>query len=224
MSAPAVGRLLTYSWADYYKLLQKLAVRRDGKNNLFDQEESYLKTLEVVGPIMKKRFDQLKSDEFRYLIGGKETCPNTGYFGSLTGAVGGVPALMRDRGLRRDITRLLPKVQKARSRESALAAGRRFFLRIVKTKGIKNAVATRFLSLARPDLFMSVNNESVKRLSRILGVTPSRIKDWDGYELAVRKLWQSRWYQSKRPTKSREAKVWAARAALVDIYASEYKW
>ena len=126
--------------------------------------------------------------------------------------------------MRRDITKLIPRLIRARNTQSALAIARSLFLRLVRVKGIKSAVATRFLVLSRPDLFISVNNESVFRLSRLFGIPVSKIKTWEGYELALAKLWQSRWYHSHRPRNVTEAKVWDARAALVDIYASEYEW
>ncbi|HRB15127.1 MAG TPA: phospholipase D-like domain-containing protein [Nitrospira sp.] len=223
-SASTVGDLLTLTWQDYYRLLQKQATRADGKSSLLDKDESYLKTLDVIRPIIQKRFDQLTKEDFRYLIGGNETYPNTGYFGSIAGAIRAVPALMRDLRLRRDITKLIPRLIRARNTQSALAIARSLFLRLVRVKGIKSAVATRFLVLSRPDLFISVNNESVFRLSRLFGIPVSKIKTWEGYELALAKLWQSRWYHSHRPRNVTEAKVWDARAALVDIYASEYEW
>jgi hypothetical protein len=223
-NSSTVGQLLTYRWRDYYKLLRRNSLRSVRRDILFDPKESYLKTLEIVGPIIRKRFDRIQGDDFRYLIGGREKQPNTGYFGSLTGAGYGVQALMKDQRLRRDITRLLPQVQKAKNQTTVLLAARKLFLSIVRVKGVKHATATRFLALSRPELFFSLNKESLNKLVRVFGIAPSRLKQWDGYEAALRKLWQSKWYCSPRPSGSRESKVWDARAALLDVYASEYEW
>lgn len=220
----SVGELLTYRWTDYYQLLLNNSLDSKGRDTLFDQKESYLKTLEVVGPIIRKRFNRIQGDDFRYLIGGRETQPNTGYFGSLTGAGHGIKALMKEPRLRRDITRLLPQVQRAKGEVSVLRAARNFFLHVVRVKGVKHATATRFLALSRPDIFFSLNKESVNKLVRVFGIAGSRLKEWDGYQEALQKLWQSKWYRSARPNNFREAKVWDARAALIDVYASEYEW
>ncbi|MEK7671570.1 MAG: hypothetical protein AAB344_05050 [Bacteroidota bacterium] len=219
-----MGKLLTYRWADYYKLLRRQSVRKNGTDGLFDSDESYLKTLAIVRPIIRKRFDRVQGLEFRYLIGGRETKPNTGYFGSLTGAGDGLKALKKNQWLRQKLTKILPYIQNARDEESALLAARELFVNVTKIKGAKNAVATRLLTMSRPDLFFSVNKESMRKLARVFGVPPSGLKQWDGYEAALRKLWQSKWYRSPRPKNPQEARVWDARVALLDVYASEYEW
>jgi hypothetical protein len=153
------------------------------------------------------------------MLGAKHPRLEVGWFGRLTAGGAGVQQLMRNRSLRDDVTRLLVKLTKATTHDEALDAAKTLFVRMLKTRGMGIAFVTRFLVVSRPELFFSVNSAAVSDLARLFGVTQSELKTWDGYARALRLVWKSKWYNSKRPKAGLAAKVWAGRVALLDAYA-----
>jgi hypothetical protein len=81
-------------------------------------------------------------------------------------------------------------------------------------KGVKVGVASRFLTVKRPDLFVSVNNGSKPSLANLLHRTPT----WSAKEYIqlLQVVWGTRWHNSPRPAVSADADLWDRRAALLD--------
>jgi HKD family nuclease len=216
------GKLLTYNWKDYFSVLTKLS-DPDGEDRLFNNtdEGSYLKTLEILKPILRKPFNQVKGGEFRKLIGARETIPDAGWFGSLTAGGRLVKQLQHNSRLRQVIATILPIIQQAKTEEEALRGAEQLFTQMMRYKYVKHAAITRFLAIYRPDRYFSVNNKSLKKQEMLFGIAQAELKKWDGYAKAIQMVWRAKWYTSPRPKGLREAKVWAARVALLDLYAYE---
>ena len=77
-------------------------------------------------------------------------------------------------------------------------------------------VATRFLALARPDLYVSLNGASRRVLAECSGLARTTMHRRYGDLLAW--VHGSNWYQAQRPTDALEGEIWDYRAALVDAF------
>ena len=80
-------------------------------------------------------------------------------------------------------------------------------------------VATRFLTLARPDLYVSLNGPSREGLAKCSGLAPTTMDRRYGDLLAW--VHSSNWYRAERPKDALEGEIWDYRAALVDAFVYE---
>ncbi len=85
------------------------------------------------------------------------------------------------------------------------------------------ASASRLLLAERPDLYLMLNSASRDGLAEITGVklpaslTTSSIPGH--YEAMLAKVYGTKWWSSHRPRPVREAFLWDARVALLDVFA-----
>ena len=84
--------------------------------------------------------------------------------------------------------------------------------------GVGEGIATRLLSLARPDRFVSVNDGSREGLAEISGLPVSTLGSVKNYERLLKWLYSQRWYCESEPKDVRARAVWQMRAALLDCF------
>jgi hypothetical protein len=77
-------------------------------------------------------------------------------------------------------------------------------------------IATRLLALARPEVLVSVNNESVQLLSKWSSLPANSIKTSARYEKLIKWIMASPWWNAPEPSKGLERELWLYRAALID--------
>ena len=102
-----LGTLITADWDKYLREIRRRSTLRTGTDAVLSERGGDLETLEVVAPIVRKRFDRLSYLELRHMLGAKHSNLEAGWFGRLTGSGKGVHELMHNDSLRRDVTRLL---------------------------------------------------------------------------------------------------------------------
>lgn len=79
------------------------------------------------------------------------------------------------------------------------------------------AVGTRLLAMKRPDLFICIDSANRANLSEAFGIPQARLNTYEGYWELLQILWRCPWFKAPRP-KGRDARIWAARVALVDAF------
>ena len=89
--------------------------------------------------------------------------------------------------------------------------------------GIGVGIATRLLSLARPDRFVSVNGGSQEGLARYSGLTAGTLGRETNYQKLLEYIYRQPWFRSPKPDDRLEASIWGMRVALLDcfVYRSE---
>ena len=86
-------------------------------------------------------------------------------------------------------------------------------------EGISTGIATRLLSLARPDRFVLVNDYSQERLAQYSGLpSAAALRDKSNYLKLLKFIYKQRWFHSDRPGDSFEASIWDMRVALLDCF------
>ena len=85
-------------------------------------------------------------------------------------------------------------------------------------EGIGPGIATRLLTLARPDRFVSVNNASTAGLAASFGLSPSTLGNTSNYTRLLTAIYEQDWYKTPAPRNARERVIWRIRAALLDSF------
>lgn len=213
--------MLASTWSAYYELLQSSAREKHGFDALYRPSGSYLETLKRLKPILKIPFSELSGEDMQKVIGYEAQGYDYGWFGSIRSNGQGWHEFLHNNDLRDFLRQALPQIERAGTERGALSVAQELFEKCVSIPRVGQAAPTRLLAIYRPDLFFSVNGNSLKNLSRLLGIPQSKLKTWGGYEQALQKIWQARWYHSQPPAGIDERRAWDARVALLDAYAYE---
>ena len=84
--------------------------------------------------------------------------------------------------------------------------------------GIGKGIASRLLSLARPDRFVSVNKGSRDGLARYSGLTPGTLGTKANYRKLLEFIYDKHWFRAPEPDNRLHASIWGMRAALLDCF------
>ena len=84
--------------------------------------------------------------------------------------------------------------------------------------GVGKGIATRLLTLARPDRFVSLNNSSREGLAAISGLSPSTLGEPRNYSRLLTSIYSRDWYIRPDPGNTIERTISRMRAALLDCF------
>lgn len=232
-SPPTVAEQLdpSWSWDDFVANLwvrneaMLVAAKEDGSSkpeepwSVFGEYRSWMHTVRVGRSVVRlQSWRNLKPWQAEVLVGQSPW----GALGTLKGA-GKASSMVRgnadgDAEVRTAILRHL------RSTDVAEADAVRIGVQALA--GIRDSgprigpgVATRLLTLARPDRYVSLNGASRRALAEYSGLWPTTLDRRYGDLLAW--VYGSKWYQAARPTDVLEGEIWDYRAALVDAFVYE---
>ena len=85
-------------------------------------------------------------------------------------------------------------------------------------EGVGPGIATRLLTLARPNRFVSVNSASTAGLAASFGLAPSTLGNPSNYARLLTAIYEQDWYRTPAPRNARERAIWRIRAALLDSF------
>jgi HNH endonuclease len=91
----------------------------------------------------------------------------------------------------------------------------------IKGDYIGVSVATRLITLARPDRAVSINNESAGGFAKFysgLPKTPGGLGTAKNYAKLLDHIYAEPWYKSPEPQAERDKNIWSMRAALLDAF------
>lgn len=194
---------------------------------------SWLNTVKLGHSIMSRNdFSDISYLDYRVLMGIQLKHEESGYglLGSMIGA-GDAKKIFHIANLetlakRRKIQRLLQPVV-ASSIADFPEACSTFIQEVSKIAGISGSVATRFITLARPDLGVSVNQGSVKKLSAYSGLPQGtlnkarRPRQKGSYAELIEFLQTQPWYRAPEPKDRYERSLAQSRGALLDALVYE---
>ena len=84
--------------------------------------------------------------------------------------------------------------------------------------GVGPGIATRLLTLARPDRFVSVNNASRVGLAGFFGLPRTTLGHPTNYARLLTAVYSQEWYRNPAPRNARERAISRIRAALLDSF------
>lgn len=199
---------LRMSWDRYYKLL----VSQEGRESymkVFKGEPSYTTELDRTQAVFRKEstFAKISPDDRRLLMGLPGA--SSGLIGSM-GPARYAKRLVKDSP--EEVGRYLDQIPL--SGAVSLTLVDEVMQGLTALHGVKLGVATRLLAVKRPDLFVSVNNASNPKLSKLLG--RNQLTTAKQYVGLLQSVWQLDWHLSPPPADPSQHIAWQRRAALLD--------
>jgi len=78
------------------------------------------------------------------------------------------------------------------------------------------AIASRLLTMKRPDYFICLDNQNKPKLCDEFGI--SKTVSFDGYwDDIIERIIDSVWWSSEKPVGEKEIKAWQGRVAMLDV-------
>jgi len=203
---------LDMSWSDFAARINGQEGRKAGPDfhiSVRGESPSYFEELDAAQQLFNRQipFAQLAAPERMQLLGvGKRS---TGLLGSMRLAGNAKGLVSKDPqaiGLVLDALPLTGDV--------SLVQAEALLRELTSLRGVGLGVATRLFAVKRPDLFVSVNRGSSPQLMALLD--GKVIRTVGNYVELLRRVWNTAWHRSDRPTKAADAALWDRRAALLD--------
>ena len=99
------------------------------------------------------------------------------------------------------------------------------YRQICSIEEVRGGVASRLLTLARPDRCVSVNRASRDGLAAAFGLAPTTLDETGSYDKLLECLYELPWFRTPEPKDPFEREIWSIRAALIDcfVYSPEAK-
>ena len=219
------------SFVDAIKTADNYWRSEDANFSVFGDTVSWLETALLGNAIIKfADFGTIGKHEFHVLMGIQTEGTGYGLLGSMGGA-GYAKQIFNTKtpetlSARRDIQRYLKPVLES-SFDDFPEVTSEFIESVSSIRGISGSVATRLITLARPDLGVSVNKGSKNKLSRYAVLPkgtlskPEKIGRTGSYADLIRFLQTQPWYYAPRPKNQFEKSLADNRAALLDSLAYE---
>lgn len=208
---------LKMTWAEYVELIRKQEGRltKNFKIKVAAATGSYFWEIGTAAKMFRRtpRFSDLSRADRTFLMGEKGS---TGLLGSMGGAGRAMKLVQR---YPEKIGRGLDQLPLDGPVTPALAL--KVMTSLTDLQGVSVGVASRLMTIKRPDLFISVNNGSEPKLSMVRNGV--RIKNTKHYMLLLNSIWNTEWYRSPRPRDASEAALWDWRVALLDSSLYEHR-
>ena len=213
------GRVLSWTWDEYVTCVHRV----DELWRPFGSRvDDLLEMLEEIPPLLAHPLVDVSRVDRQALLGiWSEDYPTAGWLGTMRGAghakhllvENDEPALATQRAVSKILQRIpggdgLPPLERVRDAFEQLTA----------LDYVGPAIASRYLTLLRPDACFSLNSASKDGFSTLLRLPAARLRTPAGYAEGLRRLWQAPWMSSPKPVDAFEAKLWQNRAALLDAF------
>ena len=202
-----------------------------GRFSVLGKYRSWFHTVTEVKPIARRGdWTNLTQNEARKLLGTyADGDLDAGLLGSMKGA-----GTAKNIFLESSTENIAVRGRIRRSVATVIRAGSENFPEVA-VEAIRNickenhfgiAVATRILTLARPDRVVSLNGGSQSGLGQFygqgeLGLDKKIARNFDNYSQLLETIYQKQWYDTPRPTNPFERSLWSMRAALIDCFVYE---
>lgn len=210
------------SWDSFVAALKACDAlwRQRGTHAVLREERSYVETISTGRELTRRQsWETLGKEECQILMGNSDRTGVWGLLGSMKSAQKAVSRFQRDPRVRQKILQALIPTIAAQGEEQYIARAMECIEEITALKGFSSGVATRLLTLARPDRAISVNNGSIAGIHRLSGLLQSAqyLGSPKQYERLLRWLYERPWYGTTEPKDSSRI-LWHMRAALVDAF------
>ena len=214
-------------WDDYVKALEKQNqwFRRESKHSLsvLGITKSYRHTISVLRDVIRRDWNTLQEPNQKRLLGLTPEADGWRLLGKMWHSAR--QSVFQIEANRKKIETAVRKVVKAPDDDDAfLDVVIEAYQEIRSIKGVCSGIASRLLTLARPDRCVSVNDGSREGLATEFGpatefgLAPNTLGRTENYEELLLQLYERRWFKAQKPKDRREQKIWTMRAALIDCF------
>lgn len=195
--------------------------------SVFGEARSYMHTIAAGNEVVRSTdWASFTKQDARVLLGYADRVDDGGYglLGSMRGAAKATNAFLepsranlRIRRIVQDTILPLAEVEADFPRAAAAAVET-----ISKLERFNSGVATRLITLIRPDRAVSVNKGSGKGLATLSGLPVSTLGSPKNYRRLLEWVAEQPWFDVPEPDDSYEKVVWSMRAALIDSFVYLY--
>ena len=211
------------NWNGYVAALRKCDAywqHHGGHWTVLGEDDSYLHTIATAGSLFqRKSWRKLSSDEVNILLAYRDEAQGAwGLLGSMRGAGTAKGAFLKEASIRQIVRDALDPALEAESEEEFISAAIDAIHAIGELDGFGPAIATRLITLARPDRGISVNKGSAPALAHLAKLPETTLTTARNYAALLRWIYRQPWYSTPRPNDSFERTIWGMRAALIDSF------
>lgn len=89
---------------------------------------------------------------------------------------------------------------------------------LLKIEGVGPGIASRLLTLARPDRFVSLNGGSSENLADFFELKRTTLKKPENYRCLLESVYEQEWYREPAPSTAHEQSLYRMRTALLDCF------
>jgi NgoFVII-like restriction endonuclease len=190
--------------------------------SVFDEERSWIETIATGADLIQRNnWAAFTTKEVNVLIAYKAGDGAWGLLGTMGGAGQAVGKFLKNQGhVREKIRKAIAPVIDAVEEKEFVDAAVKAIDDISELNGFGPAIATRLITLARPDRGVSVNKGSAPGLAKLaqLPATPSLLANARNYPKLLQWVYEQPWYSAPYPDESLERTAWKMRAALIDSF------
>lgn len=215
------------NWRSYLAALRECDaywLSRGWGFTVLGERQSYLHTISVGHEVVQlEDWSTLTRTEIQALLGLSDPGETNSYglLGSMKGAAKAVSKFTNNSNIdlvtRSDIRDSIHSVSTAQPKQFSSQAAEAVE-RISSHERFNSGVATRLLTLMRPDCAVSVNKGSRAGLAELSGLSPSTLGKPANYLRLLEWVQQQAWYRVPEPKDPGEKLIWSMRAALIDAF------
>lgn len=168
----------------------------------------------------REDWENLTLEERRMLLGGQTNDAAGAWelLGNMSAAGWARHYFYNNSEVRKQIRQALQMVIISENKEEFVEAAVSAIEEITALTGFGPAIATRLITLARPDLGISVNNGSAPCLSRLTLLPIGHLISGQDYAQLLQWVYQKQWHRTGEPRDEFERLIWSMRAALIDCF------
>jgi HKD family nuclease len=217
-----------HDWASYVAALKSCDaywIEKGWGFSVLGESHSYYQTIYEGNKVVRSRdWSAFTKDDVKILLGySKGEDASYGLLGSMKGAAKATNTFLEpskqnlvNRIIVQDAILPLERAKDVPSK-AAIAVST-----IRDIKRFNSGVATRLITLIRPDSAVSVNAESRFGLARLSGLPVTTLGSPVNYERLLKWIQQQPWFDVVEPQDMTERVIWSMRAALLDAFVYGY--
>lgn len=190
--------------------------------SVFGEIKSYTNTIAAGNMIVKSRnWQRFSEQEISIIMGDNDPKGLTSYglLGSMRGAAKAMSSFRKDDTVRSIIQNAILPLETSKNLPVDAAQA---LATISGIKRFKHGVATRLITLMRPDAAVSVNSQSIKGLAALSGLPKAALGTPRNYERLLNWVATQPWFDVPEPDDPEEKLMWTMRAALLDAFVYTY--
>jgi len=99
----------------------------------------------------------------------------------------------------------------------------RFFQKAFPDGGAGVAIASRLLTMKRPDYFVCLDKKNRPKLCEEFGIAKKSVSFEEYWDDIIERILDSVWWSSEKPSEGIELQAWQGRSAMLDVIFYEEK-
>lgn len=202
-------------WDSYFAALHECDIWKKNRNpfSVLGESNSWYHTIRVLRDVLTgEEFADLDRDDRRRVLG-RVRGEGWGLLGRMAGYANRTVFTNHPQDIQ-DILREVAKADEDEFPDLAFDA----YGEMRELDDVGEGIATRLLSLARPDRFVSVNDGSRVGLAQYSGLARTTLGTPANYRRLLEFIYNQRWFQASEPGDPFEASIWEMRVALLDCF------